>query len=313
MTEPGRVFQILALDGGGLKGLFSAAVLAELEQDLGVRLADHFDLIAGTSTGALIALALGAGLSPAEVVEFYADKGPSIFPARRGGGLRQAFRSKHDPGPLRAALTEVLGERLLGESGKRLVIPAWSLDEADVYVFKTPHHPRLRRDGKETMVDVAMATTAAPTFLPASRLRNHRLVDGGMWANNPALVGVTEAVSMLGAELPAIRVLSLGTTDPVKASSRRLDRGGLAQWGRPISQVLLRAQALGHLHAVEHLVGRNNVVRIDAHVEDGQFQLDRLDEGSVRGLAEGVARRWSPAVEPFTVHTAPPWAAPPVP
>lgn len=301
-------FRILSLDGGGLKGLFSAAVLAELGRDLGVTVADCFDLVVGTSTGGLIALGLGAGRSPDELVEFYVRRGPEIFPAKRSRMLAQAGRSKHGPEPLRRALDDVLGGRLLGDSLKRLVIPAYSLDENDVYVFKTPHHERLRRDGRETMVDVAMATTAAPTFLPASRLRNHRLVDGGVWANNPALVGVAEAVSMLGVPLDRIQVLSLGTTDPCEANSLRLDRGGMLQWALSAPRLLLRAQSLGHLHAVEHLLGPANVVRVDATVPDGLFGLDRVDERAIRGLAEGVSRRWSPAVAPLVREPAAPYA-----
>ncbi len=226
-------FQILSLDGGGLKGLFPAAVLAALEDDLGCSMADHFDLIAGTSTGGLIALALGAGLRPAEIVDFYTSKGPTIFGAGRRIG--RLWRSKHGAVRLRAALEEVLGDRLLGSSTKRLVIPSYSLDSNDVYVFKTPHHPRLRRDHKERMVDVAMATAAAPLFLPVFRLGNNRLIDGGVWANNPTLVAVAEAKSMLGAPLDAMRVLSMGTTDECVDLGDKLNRGGLLQWARPAS------------------------------------------------------------------------------
>ncbi len=72
-------FQILSLDGGGIKGLFSAAVLASIEEDLGIRITDHFDLVTGTSTGGIIALGLGIGLRPREIVEFYVREGPRIF------------------------------------------------------------------------------------------------------------------------------------------------------------------------------------------------------------------------------------------
>jgi patatin-like phospholipase/acyl hydrolase len=101
----GRRFQILSLDGGGLKGLFSAAVLAELENDLRVAIADSFDLIVGTSTGGLIALGLGAGLRPAELVDFYVDRGPQIF----GGGrrvVRNPWRAKYSATQLRQALED---------------------------------------------------------------------------------------------------------------------------------------------------------------------------------------------------------------
>ena len=72
-------FQILSLDGGGIKGLFSAAVLAKLEEDLNTNITDHFDLIVGTSTGGIIALGLGLGMKPQEIVQFYVESGPQIF------------------------------------------------------------------------------------------------------------------------------------------------------------------------------------------------------------------------------------------
>ncbi len=297
--------QILSFDGGGLKGLFPAVVLAAIEEDLGCTIADHFDLIVGTSTGGLIALALGAGLRPADIVGFYTAKGPAIFGAGRRVG--RLWRPKHGSERLHAALIEVFGDRLLGSSTKRLVIPSYSLDSNDVYVFKTPHHPRLRRDHKELMVDVAMATTAAPLFLPTFRLGNNRLIDGGVWANNPTLVAVAEAKSMLHVPLDAMRILSMGTTDECVDLGDKLNRGGLFQWARPASTVLLRGQAIGSFHAAEHLIGPEHVTRIDSPVPAGLFQLDRINEARIRGLAEDVARTASPAVERFTAITAAPY------
>ena len=297
--------QILSFDGGGLKGLFPAAVLAAIEDDLDCVIADHFDLVVGTSTGGLIALALGAGLRPAEIVEFYTSKGPTIFGAGRRVG--RLWRSKYGAERLRAALEDVFGDRLIGSSTKRLVIPSYSLDSNDVYLFKTPHHPRLRRDHKERMVDVAMATTAAPLFLPVFRLGNNRLIDGGVWANNPTLVAVAEAKSMLVAPLDAMRVLSMGTTDDCVDLGDKLNRGGLIQWARPARTVLLRGQAIGSFHAAEHLVDPGNVTRIDSPVPAGLFALDRINEARIRGLAEDVARTASPAVERFTKQKAAPY------
>lgn len=305
VVRPGgaRRFQILSLDGGGLKGLFSAAVLAELENDLSISVADHFDLIVGTSTGGLIALGLGAGLRPADVVDFYVDRGPYVFGAGRGI-VRRLWAPKHSATRLREALEAIFGEQTLGTSRKRLVIPAYSLDRNDVYVFKTPHHERLTRDWRESMADVAMATTAAPTFLPAFRLRHHRLVDGGVWASNPALVGVAEAVSMLGIALENIHVLSLGTTDELTDLPNSLDQGGLWQWARAATPLLLRAQGVGSFHAVEHLIGPTQVVRIDPVVPAGLFRLDRIDRRRIRGLAEDISRRAAPSVKAFTKQQA---------
>jgi len=82
-------FQILSLDGGGIKGIFSAAVLTHLEEDLQINVADHFDLITGTSTGGIIALCLGLGMRPRDIVRFYVDQGPLIFPDTKEKKIRR--------------------------------------------------------------------------------------------------------------------------------------------------------------------------------------------------------------------------------
>jgi patatin-like phospholipase/acyl hydrolase len=202
-------FQVLALDGGGAKALFTANVLARLEADLGVRVTDQFDLIAGTSAGGILALSLGAGLRPAEIVKHYTVLTERVFPRSRQARWRyvpHAVHPAYSGAILREVLVEVLGTRLLRDSSKRLIVPSWDVQRGEVHIFKTPHHDRLRRDGQIPMVDVAMATTAAPTYFEAARVDNQRLIDGGVWANNPSVVAIGEAVSVLGVPLEAIRI-----------------------------------------------------------------------------------------------------------
>ena len=118
-------------------GIFSAAILAALEEDLQISIVDHFDLIAGTSTGGIIALGLGLGLRPRQMVEFYAELGKQVFRSRLGlGPARRLLRAKYQPGPLREALTGVFGDRTFGESTKRLVITSYNLGADDVYLFR---------------------------------------------------------------------------------------------------------------------------------------------------------------------------------
>lgn len=309
---PGR-FQILALDGGGLKGIFSAAVLAGLEQDLGRPILQHFDLVTGTSTGGIIALALGAGLSPHQIVDFYVDQRHQIFPNRfRHRSLRQLFAAKYSPGNLQAALRRVFGETLLGDSRVPLVIPTYNLGDDDVYLFKTPHAQRLKRDWWVPMWQVAMATSAAPTFLPAFCLPTDkvRLIDGAVWANNPAMVGVTEAVSLFKVPLDRIRVLSLGTTSAVTVRKRRLDRGGLAQWARRASvvDVLVRGQSTGANAQVAHLLGADHVLRLDPPVPPGLSRLDAVDADELIGKASHHSRKACPQFEAgFADHLAAPY------
>src|SRR2546426_3847238 len=158
-------FQIMSFDGGGIKGLFSAAVLAKLEDDLSTDISGHFDLIVGTSTGGIIALGLGLGMKPREIVQFYMEKGPKIFGSSLG--LRRIshwFCRKFDQTPLRNALQECFKDKRLADSKKRLVITSYNLGADDIYLFKTPHHKRLKRDYKVPMWEIALATSAAPTY-----------------------------------------------------------------------------------------------------------------------------------------------------
>ena len=185
------------------------------------------------------------------------------------------LRAKYSAEPLRAALTEVLGERTFGESTKRLLITSYNIGADDVYLFRTPHLPTLTRDWRERAVDVAMATAAAPTYLPGMSLDGARLVDGGVWANNPAMVALTEAVGPLGVPLDAIRVFSLGTTTDLPHRSRRLDRGGLLPWARDAVEVLMRAQSESATKQIRHFLGNDRVLRLNPTVPTGALASTR--------------------------------------
>ncbi|MDZ7801871.1 MAG: CBASS cGAMP-activated phospholipase [Trueperaceae bacterium] len=272
-------FHVLALDGGGFKGLFSAAVLAALEEDVQTRLTDHFDLIAGTSTGGIIALALGNGMRPRELVDFFVEEGPRIFEngGRRTKTVRHCLRAKYDQGNLRRALGIALGNALLGDSDKRLVVPAFNLDNDQVYLFKTPHHPTLRRDWHVPMWQVGLATSAAPTYFPAStHVDGIRHVDGGLWANNPILVGLAEAVAFCGAPLDRIRILTVGTTTPVGHRPSSLDAGGRLRWAGHATDLIMKAQSQSATEIARHLLPTGAILRLDPVVRDNEFELDSV-------------------------------------
>lgn len=294
-ATPTERFQILSLDGGGIKGLYSAAVLARLEEDL--RLDDItrcFDLIVGTSTGGMIALGLGAGLRPREILSFYSQHGHAIFPDSWWARTRQLGRRKYAQEPLRSALQKCLGDKRLADSRKRLVIPSYNLDKGEVYLFKTPHHERLRRDWSVPMWKVALATSAAPTYFPAFTDLDHiRLIDGGLWANNPTMVGVVEAVSMLNQPLDTISVLSLGTTDPVEEKPVGLTNGGFWAWRKAAVDSCFRGQSHGVQGQAKLLLGEERAIRLDPAVPAGVFSLDRMAEERMLAEAAHVSRDFS--------------------
>lgn len=304
-------FQILALDGGGAKALFTAHLLAHLEEDLDVRVVDSFDLIAGTSAGGIIALALGAGLRPAEIVDRYEQLATTVFsPKRRRWrrGLARLTSPTYEASTLRRSVADVLGDRLLGDSHKRLIVPSWDLHRGAVHVFKTPHHDCLRRDWKVPMVDVAMATSAAPAFLPGARVDGQILVDGGLWANNPSVIAIAEALGTLNVPPQTIRVLNIGTTDEVTDLPKKLADGGFATWRWRAIQVALAAGSRGAEGTAKHLVGKGNFVRFDAQVAKGRYRLDDADAEELHGLASAQARDLSPTfAEVFADHVAAPF------
>lgn len=290
--------RILSIDGGGIKGVFPASFLAAVEDSIGSPVADFFDLVVGTSTGGIIALSLGLGLSAKQILDFYAVHGPRIFQGNRF--LRQIRRlgvCKYDPASLKQALTEVFGSRQLGESKLRLVIPSLSLETGEVHVWKTSHHERFERDYSEAAVDVALATSAAPTYFPTHRnAAGTPLIDGGVWANNPIAVSLVEAIGVLGWNPGELRVLSLGCTNtPLVAKWGRSRSLGTWYWGSRIAEVFMAGQSSSATGMAQHLIGdRANLIRVDPLV-GVRFGLDAVGEiQSLRGLGDSEARKWLP-------------------
>lgn len=222
-----------------------AAFLAEVEDAIGSSVAKYFDLIVGTSTGGIIALGLGLGMSAAEIRTFYQELGPQVFAASRSAGLiRRIFRPRYSSEPLRAALKEAFGDLRLGDSKARLVIPAFNVDLGKVHLYKTAHHAHFERDHQELAVDVALATAAAPTYFPAHRTAHGiPLVDGGVWANNPIAVAVVEAIGVLDWRSEDVRVVSLGCVEePISARHHAKDGRGQLYWARKVSDVFMAGQ-----------------------------------------------------------------------
>lgn len=314
--------RILCIDGGGLLGTFPAAFLAGLEERTGQPIGHYFDLIAGTSTGGIIAIGLGLGLRAAEILELYEKRGPWIFgqdghPAinwakRHVGAIRHIGRAKHSAERLREALAEVLGERRLGEASARLVVPAWSPTTQSVYIYKTAHHPRLQVDYRAKAVDAAMATASAPTYFPQHITQdNVGLLDGGVWANNPVAIAVVEAITLLGWPAQSLHVLSLGCLDEVYTLPRA---GGWGTFNRKLIKLLMNGQAHGAMGMAKLLTGheheREAIYRIDHAVKYDAYAMDdaRLIR-ELKGLGFERARERLPTMqrvfldgpaEPFT-------------
>ena len=276
----GREFRVLSIDGGGIRGIFPAAVLAELERRYldGDSVAGYFDLITGTSTGGIIAIGLGAGIPATRILQFYVEDGQAIFPPK--GRLARLWRARrlvthmYDSQNLRVRLQQQLGSLTLRDSSSRLCIPSCDGTHGDIWVYKTPHHPDYQMDGSQGMVEVALATSAAPTYFRPLEDGGYRLLDGGLWANNPTMVGVVEALTALGAPAGRIRVLSLGCgSEPYKVGRWKMTAGGVLGW-RDIAAGAMRYQSLGALGQARLLLGADRVDRIEPPASGQPIPLD---------------------------------------
>ncbi|MBB4587938.1 hypothetical protein GGE50_003842 [Rhizobium leguminosarum] len=210
-------FRILSLSGGGYRGLYSVAILRLLEQQAGRPIGECFDMIAGTSIGGIIAIGLALGKRADQIERVFLERGEEIFPRSEFKLVR--LLSLLRPGPkyrnteLRRAIEDVIGkDALLGDANTRLLVPAVNMSKGQVQMFKTPHDSRLVRDTHLLAADVAMATSAAPTFFPMAKIGNSNYVDGGLMANAPDLCAVHEALHFCGQKLEDVHVLSIGTT-----------------------------------------------------------------------------------------------------
>ena len=213
-------FRILALSGGGYLGLYAAVVLAELEARVGEPLGRRFDLIAGTSVGGLLSMALAFEVPMAELVKLFLERGEEVFSSRRlptSAVTRLLDLSRSVMGPkytgeaLRKELTRHFGKRTLGDALHAVVVPAVDVTRSVTKVFKTPHAQASLGDAGLSAVDVTLATCAAPAFFPCVKVGDKLYADGGLFAVAPDQVALHEAELFMGAKPSKVRMLSVGT------------------------------------------------------------------------------------------------------
>ena len=214
-----KVFKILSIDGGGIKGLYSSTILEHFEKKYQCNISDHFDMLCGTSTGGLIALALSLKIPAKEISKLYSEEGIKIFPkmGKLKGGIKQALiKGKFSQKPLKNSLQNLFQDRKLKESNNLLCIPSFCLTNGQPRVFKK-NHSILDTDDEISYVDVALATSAAPTYFPVHEINccsRKQFVDGGVWANNPTMVGLLEAITYFvgeGKDYSSIEILSISS------------------------------------------------------------------------------------------------------
>lgn len=280
-----REFRILSIDGGGIRGVFAARVLEMLEErHLGGRpVADYFDMIAGTSTGGILALGLGAGKTAGELRRLYADRGSEVFPYYSPSIVNRLVRSvrwlkrfvvpAYSQKKLEGLLQQTFGERLLGTATTRLCVPASEGRYGEPFIFKTPHHPDFRLDTSREMRTVALATGVAPTWYRPLTEGGYRLADGGMFVNDPIMVGLTDALSCFSLGRRRIRILSVGSVGQKRFVGWWRGWGGFLAWAT-VADALFRLQSKNAQGQASLLIGRDRITRIEPPASLNGIALD---------------------------------------
>lgn len=302
----GRTIRVLSIDGGGIRGIIPALVLADLERRCGRRVAELFDFVAGTSSGGITALALlrsgengRARYTAAEVAALFADKGPRIFHrslGRRIRSLGNLIDEKYPADPLEAVLGEYLGDALLSEALVPVLVPSYEIERREAVFFKS--HKAVAEPARDfRMRDAARATSASPTYFEPARIQPAgggaplSLIDGGVFANNPMLCAWVEARGLFP-DAADMLVVSLGTGELTRPIPYRQARGwGAIQWAQPILNVVFDGISDTVSYQMQQLLppgpdGGARYHRFQTELVPGSNELDDASPANLRRLRE---------------------------
>ncbi|MBV1686401.1 patatin-like phospholipase family protein [Novosphingobium sp. G106] len=278
-----RPYQILALTGGGYRGLYSAAILVALEEEAGRPLHQVFDMIAGTSIGGILGIGLSCGVSACDLFDAFLDNGDAIFPTYyRIKGKRVfprirlgAFGARYSSKGLATTIDAVLAKsdkKVLGDALATLLIPS-------IEVLSDSHVLFEHGVGDQTVLlrDIALATSAAPTYFPEHAIGDRLFIDGGLVANAPDIVAMTRALAR-GHALENIRIVSLGTAGAVGGHAARKTRSpGFLLDGARLFALTLQSQQKLSLDLAQQALGKRHI-RLDKAPSAEEAKAAGLDK-----------------------------------
>lgn len=293
-------FHILTLDGGGTRGIYTAQLLAEIEQMFQRRIRSCFDLIVGTSTGAIIAGAAVSDIPMADIVELFETETPHIF--RRRWYRIPLFLSKYPSEKLAQILAAHLPATPLGEIATPLMITSSEISKSNIHIFRSNYRSRdseiVSTNKEVSLRDAILASCAAPTFFAPKSLDNFLLADGGLWANNPSTMALTEVLSAFGKGAQEVRMLSIGTGHSVNMYRNRRGWGFLTGWGgAKLTSYVMTLQSQASANMVQLLL-QQNYLRINAEIDF--WELDTLTQlDNLKTLAERDFEKNAEGIEAF--------------
>jgi len=280
--------RVLAIDGGGIRGLIPALLLTELERRAGRRTFEMFDLIAGTSTGGILACALCAPdpLPASDIVELYTVEGPKIFDRSLFQRIRSAdglLDEKYDDAALDRALERFLEHKRLAATRPDLIVPSYDTALPGPYFFKTTKAKETPEADDFPLSIVAHATSAAPTYFEAVEAGEKALVDGGVFATNPAMCALAEVLNRDDVRPRDVVLLSLGCGQRTeKHSFDQIKNWGLVGWARPILDVVFDGVSDAVDYQLQRVLDPARYFRLQVELT---LASDHLDDATEDNLA----------------------------
>jgi patatin-like phospholipase/acyl hydrolase len=291
--------KVLAIDGGGIRGIIPAMILGEIQKRLGSNLYEGFDLIAGTSTGGIIALGIGTPCkgngpySPDELADLYVQRGPAIFRKNLLAPLRQLILPKYSPTALEAALLHYFQDTELAAALTPLLISSYDLQGQIPFFFKSH---RIARDPHFNcrVRDAARATSAAPTFFPPLHLtrgdKDYALVDGGVFVNNPSMAAYAEARALYP-DAEHMIVLSVGTGDRQdQIRYAKAKNWGLLGWAKQIVPVFMDSVSEAVDYELNRLPGCTYYRLQVPDLQEASTHMDDASPENIRNLQAVAAQ-----------------------
>lgn len=293
----GRQLRILSIDGGGIRGIIPAKVLAKIEEMAGEPIADLFDVVTGTSTGGILALGLtcpgsdGRPLHAASaLVDLYVQKGSDIFTQSWIREREVLFQPKYLTGNLERVLAAYLGEARLRDAVTRVTVTAYETERRQPFFFRSVRAEQDPDHYDFFMRDVARATSAAPTYFSPHRIEatpspdHFSLVDGGVFANNPGMCAYVDALTEIGTS-PDVVMVSLGTgslTRPLHYEAIK-DWGEL-HWVQPVINVMMDGVSNATDYHLEQILGKANYYRLQTTLDMAMDEMDDASDENIRNL-----------------------------
>ncbi len=286
---------ILSIDGGGIRGIIPATFLVEFEKRTGKPVCELFDLIAGTSTGGILAATLTLPdshgkpkYSAEQVLAAYFEHGGAVFHRsmlRSVTTLGGLLRPIYSPRMLDLMLEQYLGSARLHTTLTEILVTAYDMTSNTPWFFKTSFAKHHRAPADDPLLtQVVRATTAAPTYFPPLMMEGHCMVDGGVFACNPALCAYAQARNMYPLEEEFL-VVSLGTGLQVQnRPCSEIENWGIVDWAVPITGIMLNSSSETVNYQMRALNGIKNYVRFQVQLEEDATGMDDASEENMRKL-----------------------------